>query len=211
MDLHGEMPKKIDFKEKFYDLFHATEWVVDFVTVPKLNYITSTWVWHPDCDDKDNIYDETIKFMGGLAFSMKFRLKRIWHENFEDYSMPPSQASWKNMWKDLKTWKWKLYLLQPNTITESILKKSVEVAKMKQQEKVLPWIKLESTKAWLCAQTLHIWPYSEEAKTIKLLKEAIKKEGYVITWDHHEIYLNDRRRTPAPKLQTIIRYSVKKA
>lgn len=203
------MPKKIDFKEKFYDVFHAEEWKVDFVDVPKLNYIEWKWKWHPET--KDSAFNETLKFLWWLAFSMKFRLKRIWHETFEDYSMPPTQAEWTNMWKDKTQWDWKLYLLQPNTITKEILKKSMEVAKMKQQEKILPSVSLKSIKPWLCVQTLHVWSYEDEKKTIKLLEKEAKKQWYIITWEHREIYLNDPRRTPAPKLKTIIRYKVSKA
>jgi len=209
MDFHQEMPKKIDFTEKFYDLFHATEGKADFVTVPKLNYITSDGNWHQM--DEENRFEETHKFLWWLAFSMKFRLKRIGHETFEDYSMPPREATWPSHGKDVSKWKWKLKLLQPNSITESILKKSVEVAKMKQQDMILPPVYLESTKPWLCIQTLHIWPYDDQEATIKFLKEEAKKEWYKIDWDHHEIYLNDPRRTSIAKLQTIIRYAVTKA
>lgn len=209
MDFHHEMPKKVDFTEKFYDIFHATQGVVDFVTVPKLNYMVSKGVWHSSI--KESSFWETSKFLWWLAFSMKFRLKRIWHESFEDYSMPPKQATWTNMVKDKAKRKWELNLLQPNTITKDILKKSIEVAKMKQQDIILPTISLKSIKPWLCIQTLHVGPHEEKDKTIKLLHKTAKKEWYVISWDHHEIYLNDMRRTPAAKLLTIIRYQIKKA
>lgn len=40
------------------------------------------------------------------------------------------------------------------------------------------------------------------------LHEEAKKANYKVSGPQHEIYLNDARRTPQEKLQTIVRYQV---
>ena len=69
-------------------------------------------------------------------------------------------------------------------------------------------VRLESYDEGRAAQVLYIGPYSEETETIKKLHGFIKEQGGVLEESnkhHHEIYLNDARRTAPEKLKTIIR------
>lgn len=208
IDLYEEKTEKIDFTKVYEDLFHAEQWKATIVNVPKLSYITTQWEWNQLL--KDSEFSDTTTFLLGIAFSIKFRLKSTGHETFKDYSMPPIQAEWTNLSKDKKKWKWKLYLLQPNTITDTIVLKSISIAKLKEKKKVLPDVEKVSKKRWTCIQTLHTGSYDNVEDTIAFLKKEADKAWYTIDWDHHEIYLNDTRRTPLNKLKTIVRYKLKK-
>ena len=65
-----------------------------------------------------------------------------------------------------------------------------------------------------CVQCMHIGPYDEEPKTVDLMHEYIRENGYTldITRErlHHEIYLSDPRKSEASKLKTVIRHPIKK-
>jgi hypothetical protein len=62
----------------------------------------------------------------------------------------------------------------------------------------------------LCAQVLHVGPYSEEGTTVQLLHGFIEENGYLPKGFHHEIYLGDPRRTKPENLKTILRQPVEK-
>lgn len=208
IDLYEEKTEKIDFTKVYKDLFYAEQWKATIVDVPKLSYITIQWEWNQLL--KDSVFSDTTTFLLGIAFSIKFRLKSTGHETFQDYSMPPIQAEWTNLDKSKKQRKWKLYLLQPNTITDSIVLKSLSIAKLKEKKKILSDIEKVSKKWWMCIQTLHIWSYDNVQETNDFLRKEAEKAWYTIDWNHHEIYLNDMRRTPLKKLKTIVRYKIKK-
>ena len=62
----------------------------------------------------------------------------------------------------------------------------------------------------LSAQIMHTGPYSEETSTITRLHQWVEENGYKLRGEHHEIYMNDPRRTRPERLKTIIRHPVKK-
>ena len=62
---------------------------------------------------------------------------------------------------------------------------------------------------------MHIGSYDDEPKTVELMHNYIKENGYKLditnTRYHHEIYLSDPRRTDVKRLKTVIRHPIKKA
>ncbi len=67
----------------------------------------------------------------------------------------------------------------------------------------------------LCVQCMHIGPYDDEPRTVKLMSEFMAEEGYELDITderfHHEIYLSDVRRTAPERIKTVIRHPVKKS
>ena len=61
---------------------------------------------------------------------------------------------------------------------------------------------------------MHIGSYDEEPKTLELMHELMKEEGYEMDITekryHHEIYLSDPRRVSVDRLKTVIRHPIKK-
>ena len=66
----------------------------------------------------------------------------------------------------------------------------------------------------LCVQLLHVGSYREEDRSMRLLHDYIKENGWKNITDvrhkHHEIYLSDPRRTAEEKLKTVLRCPVAK-
>ncbi len=65
-----------------------------------------------------------------------------------------------------------------------------------------------------CVQCMHVGPYDEELKTIKLMHDFIEDAGYELDISnnqfHHEIYLSDPRKVDESRLKTVIRHPVKR-
>jgi hypothetical protein len=75
------------------------------------------------------------------------------------------------------------------------------------RKKSLPAIddlRIESFAEGLCAQTLHIGPFSEEGPVIERIHSHIQA-GSSLRGKHHEIYLSDIRRAVSSKWRTILR------
>lgn len=115
------------------------------------------------------------------------------------------EASRDNTEVDSETRRWKVLLMQPPQVTAQMVRKMSEIAKMKQQDKLLPSATLESFAQWPSIQTLHVGPYAWIPETVKFLEKEAKAKGFRLQKWVHEIYLNDRRRTKPDNLQTIVR------
>jgi hypothetical protein len=60
---------------------------------------------------------------------------------------------------------------------------------------------------------MHLGPYDDEPKTVKLMEDYARENGYIIDITdnryHHEIYLSDPRKCEPDKLKTVIRHPIK--
>jgi hypothetical protein len=74
---------------------------------------------------------------------------------------------------DTSKWKWTAMIMQPSFVTSAIGK-----------------VRFESLSEGICAQTLHVGPFSEEGPTIERVHEFIRARGKLVG-KHHEIYLSD--------------------
>lgn len=65
----------------------------------------------------------------------------------------------------------------------------------------------------LCVQCMHIGPYDDEPKTVQLMDQFAKEQGYKLDFEsgryHHEIYLSDVRRCKPENLKTVIRHPIR--
>ena len=76
-------------------------------------------------------------------------------------------------------------------------------------------VELLNIEEGLCVQCLHVGPYDGEPATVGAMRDFAEEQGYVEDFCdkrlHHEIYLNDARRTAPEKLKTVIRHPVRRA
>ena len=67
----------------------------------------------------------------------------------------------------------------------------------------------------LCVQCMHIGSYDDEPKTVELMHDFMREQGYALDISdrrlHHEIYLSDARKVTPEKLKTVIRHPIRKA
>lgn len=207
------MPK-LDLKKENKELYNPSTKEVSVVDVPEMNYLMIDGEGDPNTSQE---YQDSIEALFSISYKVKFISAK---ENSQDYVVMPLEGLWwvENMEDfnihDKSNWKWTAMVRQPDFITKDMLEKALEEVEKKKKLPALSRIKFESLHEGLSAQIMHTGPYSEEGPTIEKLHNFIKEKGYEFDGTmpgekHHEIYLNDMRKTKPEKLKTIIRQPVK--
>ena len=110
-------------------------------------------------------------------------------------------------------WKWTAMIMQPEFVTEELYEEALDQVKKKKNPPALAKMRFQSLQEGLSAQIMHIGPFSDEGPTVAKLHDSIREKGHNfegLTQKHHEIYLNDPRRTAPEKLKTVIRQPIRK-
>ena len=109
---------------------------------------------------------------------------------------------------DKSDWLWTAMIMQPEVVTGVMFERAVEQVAGKKNPKLLSRVRFESYDEGRAAQVMYVGPYSNEGPAIERLHAFIDEQGGSLEGTdlhHHEIYLNDPRRTDPSKLKTVIR------
>lgn len=198
--------EKLNFRSKFENHYLTNENNVVETKTHDFNYISISWKWHPE-DSK--LFNKSIQLLEWMIFTIKFKLKSDPPEGFFDFFMPPSEATRKNLDGKRDEWKRKVSLPVPKFVSEERVTRTRRIAQAKTDEK-LAQVKYNKGREKNVIQVLHVGWYNSSKRTVNKLHSYAKKHWLEIKWDYQEMYLNDLRRTQPDKLETIIRYEVKK-
>lgn len=162
-------------------------------------------------DPNGDEYQQAIQALYGMSYAMKFNQKT----KGRDYTVMHLEGLWwiEDGIFDLSNpaprelWRWKSLIRQPDFISEEMVEEIRLNVREKRGQKV-DEVKLEVFHEGLCAQVLHVGPFSEEGSTIQLLHDYIKEQGYRMRGYHHEIYMSDPRRSKPENLKTILRHPI---
>ncbi len=202
--------EKYDLKKELKRLYSAKE-KPEFVNVPEINYLTYTGRGEPG----GVAYTEGLGALYAATYTLKFASKK----KGRDFTVMGLEGLW--WWDDPRivnlenapprdTWNWMSLIAVPDFVT-SVMLEEARPEMVKKKGKTLENVRLERINEGLCAQILHIGPYSNEPRSQKALHGFIAEQGYRLRGRHHEIYMGDPRRTPPEKLKTILRHPVEKA
>jgi hypothetical protein len=97
---------------------------------------------------------------------------------------------------------------QPDEVTKAGFEQVRAEARRKKPEVSFEQVRLDEFDEGLCAQIMHVGPYSAEGPTIERLRAFIAEQGYKVRGKHHEIYLGDPRRARPEKLKTAVRLPI---
>ncbi len=148
-------------------------------------------------------------------FPLAYGIKKLCKMKGNDFGVPPLEALWwtKGNVPASKVpkhdWYWKLMIRMPDFVDELLFKTALAETLKKKKIPLLNAVSFEQLCEGKCAQILHVGAYSEEQPTIDLLHGFIHKNNLSLNGFHHEIYLNNPRKTPVEKLKTIIRQPLK--
>jgi hypothetical protein len=106
---------------------------------------------------------------------------------------------------DKSKWKWTMMIMQPSFVANEVIEAAIVEVRRKKKLPGIDKLRLEDFQEGLCAQVLHVGPFSEEGPTIERLHQFIDAQSGR-TGKHHEIYLTDIRRAVPSKWKTIIRH-----
>ena len=202
---------KIDLKKDLGDLYKVSANEISLVQVPKLSYLMVEGKGDPNASD----YQEAIEALFSVSYAIKFLIKG--QDISKDYVVMPLESLW---WaEDISAfaenrkdeWLWKAMILQPDFVTKSVFEDVLEKIKVKKGFACLDKMSFSTYEEGLCVQLMHIGNYSNEyRKSIQKLHSYIDENNYSFNGKHHDIYLNDLRKTVESMLKTIIRQAVVK-
>lgn len=197
--------QKIDLKKELKYLYQPSAKEVVQIDAPTLRFLMIDGEGDPNTSPQ---YAHAVEALFTVSYTVKFMVKK--GPSAIDYVVMPLEGLW---WADDLTtfiandkskWKWTMMIMQPNFVELEVLHAGIAEAKKK---KVLPAVnelRIENFTEGLCAQVLHVGPFSEEGPTIQKVHAFIGARSS-LAGKHHEIYLSDIRRTNPAKWKTIIR------
>ncbi|GGY78336.1 hypothetical protein GCM10011613_23710 [Cellvibrio zantedeschiae] len=197
--------EKLDFKKHYKNLYQTSSKEVVSVEVPPLNYFMIDGEGDPNTSPA---YAAAVEALFTLSYTLKFMVKK--GELAIDYGVMPLEGLW---WADdmasfsvdnKADWKWTMMIMQPDSITPDLVEKAVAEVARKKKLAALSSVRFETYNEGLCAQLLHIGPFSEEGPSVAKVHDYIESRG-ALSGIHHEIYLSDIRKAAPEKWKTIIR------
>jgi len=197
--------KKIDLKKELKHLYQPSAKEVVRVDVPPFQFLMIDGQGAPHTSRE---YAEAVEALFAVAYTVKFMIKK--RQQHIDYAVMPLEGLW---WaddmsafvaNDRTPWKWTMMIMQPSFVSEEVIKTSLAEVTRKKALPAVGKLRLETYAEGLCAQILHIGPFSTEGLTIETVHQFIAARGKP-TGKHHEIYLSDIRKADPAKWKTIIR------
>ncbi len=195
-------------KKELKQLYQASAKNVVQVEIPTLNYIMVDGEGDPNTSPA---YAQAVEALFSVAYTTKFMVKQ--GAQALDYAVMPLEGLW---WaddmsafsaNDRSKWKWTMMIMQPPFVTDEGLATAISEVRKKKSLPAIDSVRISAFTEGLCAQVLHVGPFTEEGPTIVRLHAFIDartcKAG-----KHHEIYLSDIRRAEPSKWKTIIRQPI---
>lgn len=206
-----------DFKKEYKMLYQPSK-TPDIVDVEKMNFLSVKGTGDPNEEEGD--YSKALSMLYGVAYTLKMSYKGEYKiEGFYEYVVPPLEGLW---WQEgikgvdhahKENFSWISMIRLPDFVTKKDFDWAIEEATRKKKMDFSK-VKQFTYEEGICVQCMHIGSYDEEPETVKAMHKVAEENGYAIdisdTRYHHEIYLNDPRKTDTSKLKTIIRLPAKK-
>jgi hypothetical protein len=170
-------------------------------------------------NEENGEYKKAVEIIYNISYAIKMSKKADYQlKGYFDYVVPPLEGFWwlasgDDFSADKSKYCWLSVIRLPEFVDENVFKWACdEVFKKKKIDTTLAtFMKINEG---LSVQCLHIGSYNDEPKTLKLMNDFIENNGLLSdlteTRRHHEIYLNDPRKTDVTKLKTILRIPVKR-
>jgi hypothetical protein len=198
--------EKIDLKKDLKHLYRQSAREVVQVEVPTFRFLMIDGQGDPNTSQE---FAQAVEALFSVSYTAKFMIKK--GPQGLDYAVMPLEGLW---WaddmsafatNDKAKWKWTVIIMQPPFVRDEVIEAAIVEVRRRKSLPSLDRLRLENFSEGLCAQVLHVGPFSEEGPTIERLHEFIDtRTGR--TGKHHEIYLSDIRRADPKKWKTIIRH-----
>ena len=204
-----------DYKKEFKE-FYLPKSKPTIVRIPTMNYAAVSGKGDPN--DPDGEYKRAVEILYGVSYTIKMSKKgdhRI--EGYFDYVVPPLESLWQQRgvtgmdYSRKNELEWTAMIRLPDFVTKDDLEWAVREASAKKKSDYSSAEFFTYTEG-LCVQCMHTGSYDSEPGTVDMMNKYIEEKGYMTDISearrHHEIYLNDPRRTDKDKLKTVIRHPI---
>jgi len=196
---------KVDLKKELKHLYQTSAKEVVQVEVPTFQFLMIDGAGDPN---KSQEYAEAVEALFSVSYTAKFMVKK--GAQRIDYAVMPLEGLWWSddmsafITNDRSKWKWTMMIMQPHFVEDAVIQAAIVEVKRKKALPAVNSLRLENFSEGLCAQILHIGPFSEEGPTIRRVHDFIGARS-TLAGKHHEVYLSDIRRADPTKWKTIIR------
>lgn len=201
---------KYDLKKAHRTLYAPSAREFSRVEVPSFQYLCVEGHGNPGTAVA---YSQALEALYSLSYSLKFESKNTLGR---DYVVAPLEGLWwaetmeAFITRDKDAWSWTMMITQPDWITATMVAEAAAKIGAKKELPGLSKLTFENIFEGLCVQILHHGSYDDEGPVLKRLHEQYLPENLLqFNGKHHEIYLNDPRRTAPEKLKTILRQPVR--
>lgn len=206
-----------DYKKEYKEYYLPKNKPV-IITIPKMNFVAIKGKGNPN--DENGEYKNCIGLLYLIAYTIKMSYKSSHKiEGYFEYVVPPLEGFW---WQDgavtvdysnKDAFNFISLIRLPDFVTKADFDWAIQEAT---QKKKMDFSSVEflTYDEGICVQCMHLGSYDEEPKTVTLMHNFMKENGYALDITksryHHEIYLSDPRKCDAEKLKTVIRHPIKK-
>jgi hypothetical protein len=196
---------KLDYKTMLKELYAPPTQSVVRVVVPPLQYLMIDGQGDPNTSPA---YQRAVECLYAVSYTIKFAIKR--GPKNTDYGVMPLEGLW---WADdmatfsverKSDWKWTMMIMQPEVVDREAVEAAFEDVRRKKRLPDLELLRFETLDEGLCAQTMHIGPFTEEGPTVASVHDFVDANG-TRRGTHHEIYLSDIRKADPSRWKTVIR------
>ncbi|MCL1914974.1 MAG: GyrI-like domain-containing protein [Eubacteriaceae bacterium] len=206
----------VDFKKTQKELYKS-DTNPSIIEVPEMVFIMVDGCGDPNTSET---YQTAMEVLYGLSYTVKMsKMGDNQPEGYFDFVVPPMEGLWSTDTGEFETgiteksaFNWTSMIRMPDFVTAGVFDAAKMSFAKKKPKLDLSIARLELFNEGLCAQAMHSGSYDSEPATIRALKTFIADSGYFLDLSekrkHHEVYLNDPRKTSPDKLKTIIRYPI---
>lgn len=205
------MSDKIDFK-KTLESYRAKRGEFRLLEVPEMTYLMVDGQGDPNGGGE---YARALEALYPVAYKLKFASKR---ELGRDYVVPPLEGLWWaddmdsfTVSRDKSVWRWTMMIMVPEWIDNAMFDTVARGLGGKNAPEMLGSVRFASLAEGLCAQTLHVGSFDDEAPILEELHEQfIPSAGLAMRGTHHEVYFSDPRKTAPERMRTLLRQPVER-
>lgn len=207
---------KYDWKKQEKHLYGKKK-KPEIVTVPLQKFLTIKGEGDPNNQD----FSARVGTLYPVAWKIKMGFKKFYqaHEenqsefDYSEFAIFPLEGIWstKNTADitDKASFEYKIMLRQPDWITQEMFETALAAMAEKETNELLQELCFETIEDGKCVQMLHVGSFDDEPASFQKMNQFVKEQGLTRrSYLHREIYLNDARKTPPEKRQTILRYQV---
>lgn len=203
---------RIDLKKDLPHLYQPPSGDFTEVTVPAMVFLAIDGHGDPNTSGD---YARAVEALYTAAYSVRAAFKA---RTGSDFVVGPLEGLWSSedptsfVDRDKGRWNWTMLIPLPDAvIADDVTTGTAAAARKKPGLPMAQLYRLELDEGD-CLQIMHVGSYDDETATLaRFHDEVMPLRG--LTWNgrHHEIYLNDPRRTAPEKLKTVLRQPVRPA
>ncbi|MEO6184760.1 MAG: GyrI-like domain-containing protein [Steroidobacteraceae bacterium] len=197
--------EKTDLRKELKQFYRPSAKTITEVQVPPFRYLMIDGRGDPNTSID---YAAAVEALFSVSYTAKFMLRKAAEKR--DYAVMPLEGLW---WAhdlgafqmgDRANWQWTMMIMQPHFVPDAVLQAAMREVTAKKQSPGVAKLRIEIFEEGLCAQTLHVGPFTAEGPVIERLHAHIEARSG-LRGKHHEIYLTDIRRADPSRWKTVIR------